>query len=304
MKKVLAGTVAASLLLGFGAASTSHASTMTQPKAVQSLDPIKGQIGTLTVKTDTQMWKKEKDGSLTKARMLKAGEEVRVFSMIDDMYYVGSYQYVKPGTSVTYSAVPQQEPVKVVKKMYKNKISYPQVTGMANTQAQARINRVLSMHAERSYNASVSLKKEEAKAKKDYDGSYPWYAWEYYNSYEIKFNMQGKLSVMMNDGEYTGGAHGIYWLKSYNFDTNTGERYSLGTVINHKNSAVQQYAFNYMMNQNGMFDVEKLSDVKIDESRPFYFQTSGIGIMFQPYEVGPYAAGTPAIFIPHTLYTK
>ncbi|MEK4523059.1 VCBS domain-containing protein [Psychrobacillus sp. FSL W7-1457] len=64
-----------------------------------------GQIGKVTVQSDTTLWKLEADQSLTKVRSLKKGEEYRVYRYISShngLYGVGGGNFVKKDISIKY----------------------------------------------------------------------------------------------------------------------------------------------------------------------------------------------------------
>ncbi|MER2261151.1 MAG: VCBS domain-containing protein [Psychrobacillus sp.] len=64
-----------------------------------------GQIGKVTVQTDTTLWKLEADQSLTKVRSLKKGEEYRVYRYVsahNGLYGVGGGNFVKKDISIKY----------------------------------------------------------------------------------------------------------------------------------------------------------------------------------------------------------
>lgn len=64
-----------------------------------------GQIGKVTIQSDTTLWKLEADQSLTKVRSLKKGEEYRVYRYIsahNGLYGVGGGNFVKKDISIKY----------------------------------------------------------------------------------------------------------------------------------------------------------------------------------------------------------
>jgi hypothetical protein len=47
---------------------------------------------------------------------------------------------------------------------------------------------------------------------------------------------------------------------------------------------------------------DSLTDVLIDDSRPFYFTATGIVVKFLESEIGPYAAGMPKVEVPNEVF--
>ncbi|MEI4768826.1 hypothetical protein WAX74_04035 [Psychrobacillus sp. FJAT-51614] len=64
-----------------------------------------GQLGKVTILSNTSLWKLESDGSLSKIRDLKKGEEYRVYSyksIHSGLYGVGAGAFVQKNVSIKY----------------------------------------------------------------------------------------------------------------------------------------------------------------------------------------------------------
>ncbi|MBV7506186.1 DUF3298 and DUF4163 domain-containing protein [Bacillus sp. sid0103] len=149
--------------------------------------------------------------------------------------------------------------------------------------------------------------KDEKEVRKDVElcGEYSYACdYDYTTTYKIKYNNGKTLSVLIYDYGYYGGAHGMGSVTSFNFKISNGQKVKLRDVLNSntKVSKVQRYAYNYMIKHNETFSVSKLSDVAINNNTQFYYTDSGIVLVFQEYEVGPYSSGYPTVKIPSTLY--
>ncbi len=72
--------------------------------------------------------------------------------------------------------------------------------------------------------------------------------YSYSTFYEVKFNQDGKLSILLYDATYSGGAHGLEGVTSYNFNTQTGDLYTLKDIVSNeaKFASLTKYAKNYM----------------------------------------------------------
>jgi hypothetical protein len=127
--------------------------------------------------------------------------------------------------------------------------------------------------------------------------------YQYDVSYKVKYVTSKQLSLLFYDYEYTGGAHGITAVTSYNFNANTGKQYSLTDILNTKSKVlkVQKYAYQALHKLYPEF-VQKVSDVPVNKNTSFYFTKGGIYLLFQEYDVAPYAAGNPVVKIPDSLY--
>ncbi|WP_081976179.1 DUF3298 and DUF4163 domain-containing protein [Ureibacillus manganicus] len=196
--------------------------------------------------------------------------------------------------------------VSVESKTYKEDfLVYPQVTNMKDQNVQGKINEVFIAHIKSSYEGYLKLKNEMEKFKeedKEHCKEFPYSCeYSYITSYEVKYNHDGKLSVLIYDATYSGGAHGIEPVTIYNFDTQTGDRYTLKDIISNESkfASLTAYVKKYIKeNQDLFFDEEMIGDFAVNDQTQFYFTDSGIDLLFQQYEIAPYAAGHPTISIP------
>jgi len=199
---------------------------------------------------------------------------------------------------------------KVVTKTYKEKkfLKYPQVSGVQSTAAQKKINTVLYKHIQGSYKRYLQLKKDMEDYKKEANcKEYPSScAYDYSTSYKVKYNSKGKLSMIVLDRMYSGGAHGLGNVTTYNFNLKTGNQFKLNNILTtqSKFTKVTKYTKKYMANHPTIFfsDDDMLHDFKVTNANSFYFTDNGFYLIFQEYEVAPYAAGNPIIKVPRSVY--
>lgn len=105
------------------------------------------------------------------------------------------------------------------------------------------------------------------------------------------------VSLWIRMNNYTGGAHGLYWLDTYTFNTATNEIYDFEnifqegkdyiTVIN--NEIISQ------INENPeAYFPSAIETVKsYGGALPFYINGNKIVVYFTLYDIAPYAAGIP-----------
>ncbi|MFY3790575.1 DUF3298 and DUF4163 domain-containing protein [Ureibacillus sp. MALMAid1270] len=207
---------------------------------------------------------------------------------------------------VEVSETTETAPVIVESKTYKEDfLIYPQVTIKDNKEAENKINEAFQAHIENSYKGYLELKEQMEKFKeedKEHCKEFP-YSCEYsYNTrFKVKFNQDGKLSILVYDATYTGGAHGLEGVTGFNFNTQTGERYTLKDIISDESkfASITQFVKNYIKeHQDLFFSEEMIADFAVSNDTQFYFTESGIDLIFQQYDVAPYAAGHPTISIP------
>jgi len=212
--------------------------------------------------------------------------------------------YEKPSDMVEVSEAVDTT-VTVESKTYKEDfLVYPQVK-VKSEEVQRKINDVFMKHIESSYKGYLQLKAEMEKFKeeeKEHCKEFPYSCeYSYITRYDVKFNQDGKLSIVMYDATYSGGAHGLEGLQTYNFNAKTGERISLKDIVSSESkfASITEYAKNYMRQHQDIFFEEKMwEDFAVNDQTQFYFTEGGIDLIFQQYDVAPYAAGHPTISIP------
>ncbi|MGR3286557.1 DUF3298 and DUF4163 domain-containing protein [Bacillus sonorensis] len=154
------------------------------------------------------------------------------------------------------------------------------------------INDAIERHMEASYKEAQSLKKEA-----DQKGEESAYE----TSYKVKYNDGKKLSFLIYDYQFSGGAHGVYTVTSYNYDLNDHKRVKLLDVLSNqaKIENTKNYIISYINEHPEQFysDLKK-SDIRLNQNTAFYFTNSRISIVFQQYDIAPSAAGNQEIKIP------
>lgn len=294
MNRVLKWIIAFALVLG-----------VLLPNSVAVDAASKKYSATVTVKT---LNVREKPSTKSKkVGTLKKGAKVTVYSKTKSGWSEIRYKKKKAYVATKYLKF-SKSAVKVTKHTYKkvSKIKYPQVKSLKSKNAQKKINSALLNHAKGSHKSYKSLMKEKKEVQgEDWCKEMPFSCnYDYTLSYKVKYNKSSKLSIVYTDYYYTGGVHGNHHVTSYNFNLKNGKRVKLNDILNTKTkrSKVKKYAYNYMKkNQQTFFDV-RLKDVVINNNTQFYYTDGGIYLIFQSYEVAPYAAGNPIVKIPASVY--
>nr|WP_198044734.1 DUF3298 and DUF4163 domain-containing protein [Lysinibacillus timonensis] len=197
----------------------------------------------------------------------------------------------------------------IVTEIYKEDfLKYPQIVGLKNLEAQKKINEILLNHVKTSFEGYQKLKKEMEEYKRGVDcvKQAPTCNYSYNTYYEVKYNQTGKLSILIYDATYSGGAHGLEGVTTYNFNIQNGKRYTLDDLVSNQNDYVTltDYVKHYMKEHRDVFfDQEILKKFTLSKMTHFYFTQEGIDLIFQQYEVAPYAVGHPTISIPNSLLT-
>ena len=104
-------------------------------------------------------------------------------------------------------------------------VNYPVISGLANAEAQAEINKVLKE------NASGVITGAEGNAE-EFPPSESSFPYEFSGDFVVHYNQNDILSITAYDYSYTGGAHGMTFRKSFTFSLKDGKQMKLGDFIN------------------------------------------------------------------------
>ncbi|WP_445491185.1 DUF3298 domain-containing protein [Niallia sp. 03133] len=130
--------------------------------------------------------------------------------------------------------------------------------------------------------------------------------YEYVTNFEVKYNHKNKLSILFNDYQFTGGAHGNTIITTYNFNLQNGDIYTLDDFFTSPQTykKVTAYEKNYMLKYPDIFypETKEFYSFTVTNQTSFYFADDGLYLIFQQYEVGPYVSGKPIIKIPTSIY--
>jgi len=125
---------------------------------------------------------------------------------------------------------------------------------------------------------------------------------ETFFNYHVKYNQNDILSVVFQDYQYTGGAHGLTMQSSYNFNLKTGEQYRLSYMFRDNADYVTLISreIKSQMAEKGITALlNPFNMIKPDHD--FYISDEGIVVYFQQYELLPYAYGIPEFAIDSSL---
>lgn len=115
------------------------------------------------------------------------------------------------------------------------------------------------------------------------------------------------ISLIGVFSEYSGGAHGMYGTAGYTYDVESGQELSLADLLTDEEAfydAATEYITNALYEEfgDGLFpDYQKtVEDHWTGEyGITYYLDASGIVIVYNPYDVGPYAMGEAHVTLPY-----
>lgn len=188
-------------------------------------------------------------------------------------------------------------------------MSYPEITLKDNDVAQNRINRRYQLTAKNFYTyVSTTLVKN---ANQEYEDSisndFPFRPYDAVLKYTVTLNASCHLSTYFDRYEYTGGAHGITYRFSDNWELQTGERIEMKDLFrpgeNYKEKITAQIikiAEKEMQdNPYIYFEDYKSLIVKYFNEKSFNLKPKTLSVYYQQYDIGPYVSGIIVFEIPY-----
>ena len=176
------------------------------------------------------------------------------------------------------------------------KINFPQIEGGIKKEILDKVNKDIEEYSMNFKNDIEKIAKEHSEDAKKLGYKINPYVGE--NDYNISYNCNNILSIPINYYQYTGGAHGMTYKVSFNYDLNTGDKIKLSSLFE-PGFNYKEYINNVIMdtikkNPDNYFK-EEFKGIKDDQD--FYVSKDGIVIYFQSYDIAPYATGIPEFII-------
>ena len=122
-----------------------------------------------------------------------------------------------------------------------------------------------------------------------------------FTRYPIMFsNERNYVSICFSSAENYFGAHLMYYYQSYNFSSLTGKLISLNDLfIPGTRAELNRIAEREFVAANGAEDWF-FDPGKFEVNENFRLTPGGIRFDFDPYEIGPFSAGAPSVFIKYS----
>lgn len=120
------------------------------------------------------------------------------------------------------------------------------------------------------------------------------------------------LCLLDDTYQYTGGANGMYYREGINFDSQTGKKLELRDILVDYEGFVQeakQRMLTELQHTYGeeLFDdyEQTITDQWQQENGPeWYLDATGVVIVVQQYDVGPYNIGMPQVHLPYKEFGR
>lgn len=172
-------------------------------------------------------------------------------------------------------------------------LEIPVITYTEDEGIQNAINTMFEHHATAFVKEVYSWYTEYAQMAEEY-GFEP-HTFVAYTRFEVTFNESQILSIPVTYYQYTGGAHGMTEVRSYNIDLRTGKLFKLKEILNAQQiDAINKEIEHQLQEDSENFFPEPAEDFKgIADDQHFYLENGTLVVYFDLYELRPYALGIP-----------
>lgn len=225
-------------------------------------------------------------------------------SKIGNVKLEGNIQYINKPIVINLDV--KMKPLTVTEKKINKKgnrfvieYSYPVISAEGRyAENAAKLNSII----EKDINKALAADLESAKAAAG-DESLLVYNMEYEFKigYEMKYNKDGVISILMTYYSYTGGAHGMGAMSAYNYNIVQGKELKLQDVFNkdiNPNDIIKDEVIKQMQaNKGNYFDDSPAVIRNYKEPFNFYVTEKGVVVFFSEYEIAPYSSGIPEFLI-------
>lgn len=166
---------------------------------------------------------------------------------------------------------------------------------------------------------NISAESEELEwAKSDYEyamsenGSGYFYGYDSTEKVSVERCDERILSLTENYSGYTGGAHGYYGTTGYNYDVKSGAKLSISDLLEKEDEFYKEASL-YICNElkqeygEGLFpEYQETVETAWNSEYPvnWYLNGTGIVVVYNPYEVGPYAMGQAQVTLPYAEFSQ
>jgi len=159
-----------------------------------------------------------------------------------------------------------------------------------------------------------NIKKQAIQYKKLYnekllndDKNYIKYQYEVYINNEVTYHRNNIISIVMTKYEFTGGAHGMTYLETYNYNLLNGNKLTLKDMfkigLDYK-KIVNNFILQEINNEPEFYFKGDEGFKGISENQTFYIDDDGIVIYFGLYEIAPYYLGIPKFKLKFDEFSK
>lgn len=122
--------------------------------------------------------------------------------------------------------------------------------------------------------------------------------WDLQSRWTTRYRNPALISGLLTFSEFTGGAHPNPWLVSVNFDLAGGRELTLGQLFRPGHLQVLSRYAVAELEKRDLPEARVGAAPKAENFSVWTLGPQGLTLVFPPYQVGPYAAGTQEVLVP------
>ncbi|MBO0724201.1 MAG: DUF3298 and DUF4163 domain-containing protein [Blastocatellia bacterium] len=192
----------------------------------------------------------------------------------------------------------KKEKIANKKPRYEIETSLPRIAGADSARAD-KFNRAVADLAAAS---AGEFKKGAVEPAREDGASEPGYSLDL--SHEVIAANRDFISVLFTLVQYTGGAHPNTTTESFNYDLNRNAPVILADLFTPNSNylkVISDYAIRELKKLDTVSYAEEGAGPKIENFHSWNITPMGLKITFDPYQVGPYAAGEHEVVVPYSV---
>lgn len=178
-------------------------------------------------------------------------------------------------------------------------IDYPQIAGSTDPVIESKIN----LYLEEEFKQSIAWFEEVQSDSSYFEEFISEMQYTFETGFQVEFNSNDFISIVMSHYQFTGGAHGNYFALGYNIQMKDGKVLALKDIIKEdsfdllvyecEQAILEKYEANTLM-EAGLFEDE----IELLDDQDFYIMPGMLILQFDPYEIGPWVMGEVTAEIP------
>lgn len=202
-------------------------------------------------------------------------------------------------TGINYAYEITAQKIDIQKDEYIISLAYPRLQNLQDKETQGKFNRIIEDYLNKQM-AEFKVDLQEAKESDEIHNQ-----WGLYSDYEVKLETENLISLYIHMSPYTGGAHPNHYYFTMLYDLKNNK------ILTLKDLFIENADFLSVISK---ICIEKLKKMDLlsteyieDGAKPteenyknFCIYKDGLSIIFPPYQVAPYAAGTINVDIKYT----
>lgn len=183
-------------------------------------------------------------------------------------------------------------------------VNYPEIDGIADKNIQNEMNAIFKKHADDAILEGLKNAADLAPSVIEFPDM-PGQCGTYVD-YQIKYNQNDILSLVLTNYEYAGGAHGSTVQTAYTYDIKTGLQLTLKDLFKSDGdySSIINICIKTQLDERDLTSALFEPFKGINENQNYFLSNKGLVVYFNQYEILPYAAGMPEFTVDYSLLSN